>query len=42
MKTKRREDEQRKDSVRDDKEFKKTKHGDGEESKAGEKEFRIE
>lgn len=27
--------------MRDDKEFKKTKHGDGEESKAGEKEFRI-
>lgn len=42
VKTKRREDEQRKDSVRDDKEFKKTKHSDGEESKAGEKEFRIE
>lgn len=36
--TKRREDEQRKESARADKEFKETKHGDREESKPGKKE----
>lgn len=35
--TKRREDERRKESARDDKEFKETKHGDREESKVGKK-----
>lgn len=35
--TMRREDERRKESARDDKEFMETKHGDREESKAGKK-----